>query len=183
MICKIQCVQHHTNQWATPTQCSIKSSMYNRQAHHPLHAGKIHKAQSPKDFTTPDINPTLTSPFTETNMNVTGSSTIVVSSFTDDTGHNSWSESGSALITCKVSCKTSFIVVTSCYEMYQVFYFVQGPAGKCQFGSGSMWVIKAVSYMAVTYKFLSLRYTCLSILHSNVTKFLISKHQFANFLY
>jgi hypothetical protein len=70
--------------------------------------------------------------------------------------------------------------------MYQVFYFVQGLAGKCQFGSGSMWVLKAFSFMAVTYKFLSLRYMCLSIymsLHSNVTKFLSLKHQSANVLY
>jgi len=63
--------------------------MYNRQARHPLHAGTFHKAQSPEDLTTPDMNPTLTSPFTETNMNVIGFSIIVISSFTDDTGHNS----------------------------------------------------------------------------------------------
>jgi hypothetical protein len=119
-------------------------------------------------------------------MNVIGLSTIVISSFTDDMGHNSWSESGSALITCKLSCKTDFIVVTSCYEMYQVFYFVQGLARKCQFGSGGMRVLKAFSFMAVTYKFLSLRYICLSIYmshHSDITKFLILKHQFANFFY
>jgi len=144
MICKIQCVRHHTNQWATSTPCSIKSSKYNRQVRHPRHAGTFCKALSPEDFTTPDMNPTLTSPFTETNINVMGFSTIVISSFTDDTGHNSWSESGSALITCKLSCKTGFIFVTSCCEMYQVFYFVQGLARKCQFGSGSMRVLKGI---------------------------------------
>jgi len=63
--------------------------MYNRQAHHLLHAGTFHKAQTPEDITTPDMNPTLTSPFTETNMNVIGFSTIVISSFTDDMGDNS----------------------------------------------------------------------------------------------